>query len=277
MSDAIAALRTHERVLVALSGGVDSAVLLALAVEALGRSRVLAATGRSASVTLEEIGDAAKVAAHLGVEHLVVDTNEIARPEYRRNAGDRCFHCRTELFELLSKIALSRGFSAIAYGAIVDDLGDDRPGMHAAKQQGVQAPLLDAHISKTDVRELAHYFDLHIETKPANACLASRVPVGSEVTEERLRQIAEAEAILRKLGFERVRVRHHGEVARIEVDSGEIARFADHRIRAEVAAHVKAAGFRYVALDLMGYGDAGAGRSSERLLVSIAPQADNGQ
>ena len=136
----------------ALSGGVDSAVLLAIAAEALGSSNVLAVTGRSASVTDEEVEDARRVAGTLGVRHEVVDTLEIDRPAYRANDGDRCFHCRTELFDVLGRIAHARGIEAIAYGAIVDDLGDHRPGMAAARGRGVLAPLLDANISKSDVR-----------------------------------------------------------------------------------------------------------------------------
>jgi uncharacterized protein len=275
---AISVLREHRAVLVALSGGVDSAVLLAIAAEALGPANVLAVTGRSASVTQQEIQDAQRVASALGVRHEVADTMEIDRPAYRANEGDRCFHCRSELFEVLGRIALARGLEAIAYGAIVDDLGDHRPGMTAARDRGVLAPLLDANISKSDIRILATMFNLHVHDKPANACLASRIPIGIEVTPERLNEVSRAEAALRALGFRRFRVRHHGEIARIELGNGEAGHFADPRIRAEAIRGVKQAGFRFVAVDLEEYG---ASRLEPAAAIahlhSIGPHRDNGQ
>jgi pyridinium-3,5-biscarboxylic acid mononucleotide sulfurtransferase len=275
---AISLLREHRAVLVALSGGVDSAVLLAIAAEALGSANVLAVTGRSASVTEQEIQDAVRVARTIGVRHEVVATLEIERPAYRANAGDRCFHCRTELFELLGGIARTRGLDAIAFGAIVDDLGDDRPGMTAAREMGVLAPLLHAHISKNDVRALAAQFDLHIQDKPANACLASRIPRGVEVTPERLMQVSRAEAALRGLGFRRFRVRHHGEVARIELGKGEVGGLTDPRVRVDVIRSVKEAGFRFVALDLEEYGAARLDpEAAVAPLYSIGPHRDSGQ
>jgi uncharacterized protein len=275
---AISLLREHRAVLVALSGGVDSAVLLAIAAEALGSSNVLAVTGRSASVTEQEVDDAGRVASTLGVRHDVVDTMEIDRPAYRANDGDRCFHCRTELFDVLGRIARARGFDAIAYGAIVDDLGEHRPGMAAARDRGVLAPLVHANISKADVRLLADQLNLHVHDKPANACLASRIPIGHEVTPARLNEVSRAEAALRALGFRQFRVRHHGEIARIELGTGEAERLADSRIRVEAIRGVKRAGFRFVALDLEDYGAArlepAAGVAQ---LYSIAPHRDNGQ
>ena len=266
---AISLLRKHRAGLVALSGGVDSAVLLAVAAKALGSTNVLAVTGRSPSVTEQEVQDAEQVARALGVRHEVVDTMEIDRPAYRANAGDRCFHCRTELFDVLGRIARSRGVAAIAYGAIVDDLGDDRPGMDAAREMGVLAPLLDASITKRDVRILANQFNIHIQDKPSNACLASRIPIGHEVTPERLREVSRAESALRRLGFRQCRVRHHGEIARIELGKGEAERLADPLIRTEVIRSVKDAGFRFVALDLEEYGAA--------RLYSIGPHRESGQ
>jgi len=266
---AISLLREHRAVLVALSGGVDSAVLLAMASEALGSGQVLAVTGRSGSVTEQEIHDAEQIARALGVRHEVVDTKEMDRPAYRANGGDRCFHCRTELFDVLGRIADARGMGAIAYGAILDDLGDDRPGMAAAREKGVLAPLLDANICKNDVRALASEYDLHVHDKPANACLASRIPMGSEVTLERLTEVSRAEAALRRLGFRQFRVRHHGEIARIELGDGEAVRLIDKRTRADVVRSVKEAGFRFVAVDLEGYGTS--------RLYSIEPDRDSGQ
>lgn len=275
---AISVLREHRAVLVALSGGVDSAVLLAIACEALGSGNVLAVTGRSASVTEQEVQDAAQVAEALGARHEVVETRELDRPAYRANGGDRCFHCRTELFEVLGRMALARGIGAIAYGAIVDDLGDDRPGMAAARGLGILAPLLDANISKSDVRALANQFDLHIHDKPANACLASRIPIGREVTLHGLHEVAQAENALRELGFRRFRVRHHGEIARIELAEGEAPRLTDERTRAEVIRSVKEAGFRFVAVDLEDYGASrGEPVAVAARLYSIAPHRDSGQ
>jgi uncharacterized protein len=267
--NAIALLRKNRSVLVALSGGVDSAALLAIACEALGSENILAVTGRSGAVTEDEIEDARKVARALTVRHEIVDTLEIERVEYRANSGDRCFHCRSELFDVLSRIAAERGCDAVAYGAIVDDLGDYRPGMDAARQRGVLAPLLDANIGKNDVRELAIKYNLHVREKPASACLASRIPVGTEVTPERLGQVGRAEAALRNLGFRQFRVRHHGDIARIEFGEGEGDRLFDPSLRAETVRSVKNAGFRFVAVDLELYR---AGR-----LHSIEPRRDSGQ
>jgi len=275
---AISVLRKHRAVLVALSGGVDSAALLAIACEALGSENVLAVTGRSGSVTEQEVQDARRVARELDVQHEVVDTREIDRPGYRANGGDRCFHCRSELFEILAKIAVQRGMEAVAYGAIVDDLGDDRPGMEAARQLGILAPLLDADIGKSDVRELANDLKLHVHNKPANACLASRIPIGIEVTVERLTQVGQAEAALRGVGFREFRVRHHGEIARIELGDGEAGRLVDPGLRAAVIRAVKGAGYRFVAVDLEVY-RAGRPRTEGMAgrLYSIEPRRESGQ
>lgn len=274
---AISVLRKHRRVVVALSGGVDSAVLLAIAREALGAAQVLAVTGRSESVAQGETEDAARVAAVLGVEHRIVNTFELARPEYQANVGDRCFHCRTELFEVLGRVARERECDGIAYGAIADDLGDDRPGMRAAARFGVIAPLLEAQIWKTDVRALAYDAGLHVKEKPANACLASRIPMGTEVTAAKLDQVGRAEVQLRRLGFRQLRIRHHGEIARIELGDGEADRLADGALRAAVVDAVRGAGFRFVALDLEGYREGSVGRPPATPLYSILPQRDGGQ
>ena len=274
--EAIAVLRNAGPTVVALSGGVDSAVLLALACEALGPSVLIAATGRSPAGTDSEVGAAARVALQLGVEPVVGDTFELERPRYRANEGDRCFHCRTELFERLTALAAERGFPAIAYGAITDDLGDHRPGMDAARRMGVIAPLLAAQIGKIGVRRLASHYALHISEKPASACLASRIPVGMVVSPEVLRQVAEAEAVLSRLGFGRVRVRHHGDTARIEVDPPDLPRFEDASTREAVFSGVRSAGFRSVVVDLDGYRQGGASAAAPRL-HSIEPQPDGGQ
>ena len=271
-------LRKHRGVLVALSGGVDSAVLLAIACEALGPANVLAVTGRSAAVTDQEIDDAGRVARSLGAPHEVVDTHEIESLAYRANTGDRCFHCRSELFAVLTRTAAASGIDAIAYGAIVDDLGDDRPGMEAARQLGILAPLLEASIGKSDIRTLAKAFDLHVHEKPASPCLASRIPVGTEVTRERLEQVGMAEAAIQELGFRVFRVRHHGDVARLEFGEGEAERLEIPLTRAKVVAAVQRAGFQSATLDLAGYRPGGAKAGARTVtLYSIEPKRVNGQ
>ena len=189
-------LRGCDGVVVALSGGVDSAVLLSLALEALGRERVLAVTGASPAVPAVEIEDARSVAAQLGSRHVVVETREMEREAYRANAGDRCFHCRTELFEVLGRLARSHGLEHVAYGAIKDDASDFRPGMRAAARLGALAPLLEAGLDKTEVRRIAREAGLSVREKPAAACLSSRIPVGVRVTPERLARVEQAEEAL---------------------------------------------------------------------------------
>jgi uncharacterized protein len=263
-------------VVVALSGGVDSAVLLALAVEALGPERVLAVTGRSAAVPARDLHDARRVARALGARHEVVETNEIDRPEYRANAGDRCFHCRAELFEVLGRLARQRGFSTVIYGAILDDLGDFRPGMTAAERHRVRAPLLEAGIGKKEVRALAREAALPVRDKPAAACLSSRLPVGTEVTPERLARVERAEEAIRRLGFRQFRVRHHGEVARLELEPEALATVLEQGPRERLVEAVKAAGYRFVALDLEGYRTGSLNPETPRL-HRIDPARDGGQ
>ncbi len=250
---ALERLRGCGGVVVALSGGVDSAVLLALALEALGAGRVLAATGISPSLARTDLAECARIAEFLGARLEQIPTHELERPEYRANRGDRCFHCRSELFAVLHGLARDRGLPRVAYGAIVDDLGDFRPGMRAAAQWGAVAPLLEAGLRKDEVRRLARAAGLFVADKPAGACLASRLPVGTEVTLGLLARVERAEAALREMGFRRVRVRHHGEVARIELDAEELARALEPECRSGIARAVREAGYRYVALDLEGY------------------------
>jgi uncharacterized protein len=274
----ISMLRNHRAIVVALSGGVDSATLLALACEALGSTNVIAMTGRSEAVTHRELDDARSVAAKLGVEHRIVETREIERAGYRANLGDRCFHCRSELFTILAKEAEEAGVGAIAYGAIVDDLGDDRPGMVAAEELGILAPFLDARIGKTEIRTLAEQMDLHIYDKPASACLASRIPAGTAVTSERLRQVGQAELALTRLGLRELRVRHHEEIARLELGETEIVRLADPHLRREVVDAIKDAGFRFVVVDLEGYRPGGVAVAPKSgRLYSIRPDRESGQ
>lgn len=270
-------LRRFPSVIVALSGGVDSAVLLALAIEAVGRSNVLAVTGDSPSLDRQDLDDARRVAAQLGARHEVIETRELDRPEYRANVGDRCYHCRTELFERLDAIAAERGFGAVAYGAIADDLGEFRPGMRAADEHRVIAPLVAAGFHKEDVRTVAREAGIEVGDKPASACLASRLPVGFEVTRERLDRVASAERALRGLGFRIFRVRHHGEIARLELDADGMARLGDPRSRQLVAEAIRSAGFRFVAVDLEGYRSGSLNPEPESPLYRIGPKAEGGQ
>ncbi len=251
---ALKALAAHERLLIALSGGVDSAVLLALTVEAVGRKRVLAATGVSPSLARADLADARRIALDLGVRHLEAPTHEFGLAAYRANAGDRCYHCRGELFRVLSTLAGAAGGAAIAYGAIEGDDPGSRPGMRAAAERGVLAPLLDAGIGKDDVRALGRSFGLNVSDKPAAACLSSRVPIGTAITAPVLRQIEDAEAGLRTLGFRQVRVRHHGPIARIELDTDGLARLLEPAVRAAASKVLHRSGFRFVTVDLDGYG-----------------------
>jgi uncharacterized protein len=229
-------------------------------------------TGRSASLASHDLTSATDLARDLGARHEIVDTGELGRPLYRANRGDRCFHCRTELFETLKRIAQAQGFKAVAYGAIKDDESDHRPGMRAAAAHGIVAPLLDAGLSKRDVRAIASAAGLALADKPAGACLASRIPVGTEVTRERLGQVERAEAALSHLGLGRLRVRHHGPVARLELDPELLARLADPEIRRRVVEGVRAAGFRFVTLDLAGYRPGGSDPGSLE-----SPVPDGGQ
>jgi uncharacterized protein len=276
---ALEQIRELGGLVVALSGGVDSAVLLSLAVEALGSDRVLAITAVSASLATGELDDARAVAASLGVRHEELRTRELDNPAYRANQGDRCFHCRSEMFDLFQVLARQRGIPAVAYGAIGDDESDDRPGMRAAAERRVVAPLLDAGFSKDEVRQLAEEAGLTVRAKPASACLASRIPVGTEVTAERLDQVNRAETALRRLGLGQLRVRHHGEIARLELDQAGEKMMARPGTREEVVRVVREAGFRYVALDLEGYrtGSTNPESAGPEGLYRIGPARDGGQ
>lgn len=238
--------------IVAFSGGVDSALVLRIAVEALGSARVLAVTGRSPSVPAAELASVAVLAGEIGAPHEFCDTGEFDDPNYTSNPTNRCYFCKSELYDLLLELARARGFAAVLCGTNADDLGDYRPGIQAAFERRIVAPLVEANITKADVRALLAAYGLAIHDKPASPCLSSRVPYGEAVTPEKLRRIDAAETLLRELGFRECRVRHHEKLARIEVPAGEIARFADVALRQRVDAAFRELGFQYVALDLKG-------------------------
>ncbi len=236
---------------VALSGGVDSSVLAFASGSALGR-RAIAVTAVSPSVPSEEIEIAAEVAARAGVEHLRVETRELEDPRYARNDANRCYFCKSELFSVMERVAGERGIEAIAYGAITDDLRDVRPGARAAGEFRVLAPLVAAGFTKEDVRRYAREAGLPNSDRPASACLSSRIPFGTPVTAEALERIGALEGRLHALGYPVVRVRHHGDLARIEVSPDRIEDAALRDARAILAAGLEA-GYARISIDLRGY------------------------
>lgn len=238
--------------LVAYSGGADSAFLADVAHEILG-PRMAAVTAVSASLHPAERSAAASLARERGWAHEEISTEEVGRPEYARNAPDRCYHCKTTLFEALGALALERG-AAVLVGTNLDDAGEHRPGMVAAAEHRVRAPLLEAGLRKAEIRALSRERGLPTWNKPAQACLASRIAYGTEVTDARLQRIARAESFLRDLGFiGDVRVRDHGDLARIEVAPDQVARISDPEVSARAAAFLRGQGFDHVTVDLEGF------------------------
>jgi uncharacterized protein len=239
-------------VCVAFSGGVDSSLVLAAAARALGPGRVVAVTAVSATYLDEELVRARRLAVELGVEHVVIETDELADADFVRNPRERCYHCKAHLLDAMGAVARERGCAALVDGANHDDLGDHRPGMRAAAERGVAQPLLEAGVGKPQVRRLARRLGLETWDAPQQACLASRIPYGEPITAEKLRQVGQAERALRALGFGQCRVRHHGDVARVEVEQWDLARAAGDA-RAALVDAVRRAGFSYVSLDLEGF------------------------
>ena len=247
-----ASLSKLNRLLVAYSGGVDSAYLAWAAYQALG-DKMLAVIADSPSLARAQLSDAIAFAREQAVPLEVVATSELDRPEYVRNDAQRCFFCKDELFTLMQELRESRGFDAIAYGVNLDDQGDFRPGQKAAANHHVVAPLFDAGLSKEEIRALARQSGLRIWDKPSSACLSSRIEYGRPVTREALAVVEKGEDALRTLGFSQFRVRHHGEIVRIEISREELSRALDPSMAAQFTAIFKGLGFKFVTLDLEGF------------------------
>lgn len=238
--------------LVAYSGGVDSAYLAFAARQALG-DKMLAVIADSPSLPRTQLADAIAFAQEHDIPVQVIVTDEMERDEYVRNDGARCFHCKDELFSVMEEFRAANNYKAIAYGVNVDDQGDFRPGQSAARQHGVAAPLLDVGLTKSEIRELARVAGLRVWDKPAAACLSSRIEYGRPVTREALSAVEQGEEALRKLGFRQLRVRHHGDIVRIEIDRAELPRALAPEMAAEFTRVFKALGFKFVTLDLEGF------------------------
>lgn len=246
-------LRSLDRVVVAYSGGVDSAVVAKAAQLALG-DRATAVTGVSSSLAAGELDEARRVAELIGIRHEVIETQEFQQPAYLENAPDRCYHCKTELYTQLDEIVARYPGTVVVNGANLDDRGDYRPGMTAAREHSVRSPLIECELTKADVRALAAHWNLPVADKPASPCLSSRIAYGESVTPERTAMIDAAERYLREQGLRELRVRYHkGDLARIEVPADAIARLAEPQLRSALAAEFKRLGFKFITLDLEGF------------------------
>jgi pyridinium-3,5-biscarboxylic acid mononucleotide sulfurtransferase len=263
-------LRELDSVVVAFSGGVDSTLLARAAKDALGERAVLV-TADSETYPASELDEARRLGALLDMRHLVVRTEELQNPEYARNPVNRCFFCKEELFARLAPIAEREGCRALVYGANMDDLGDHRPGMQAARERGVRAPLIEAELWKEEIRTLSRELGLPTWDKPSFACLSSRFQYGDRITAEKLRQVDAAEAFVRSLGFRQFRVRHHDRLARIEVSHDEIARLWEDGRREAIVKRLRELGYVYIAVDLAGFQS-----GSANLLLKRPPRASGG-
>ena len=239
-------------VIVAYSGGVDSALLAAIAYEVLDE-KALAVTANSPSLAPSELEGAIGLATDLGIHYQIIETKETEREDYQANNPNRCFFWKDELYSHLVKYADTQGYAVITNGTNVDDLGDYRPGLEAAKQYGVRSPLVEANLTKQDIRDLSKKMGLPTWDKPAQACLSSRIPYGTMVTVEALTRIAKAEHFLRSKGFKQLRVRHHDTIARIEIEPKDFLALLDDSVRDEITEYFKSIGYSYVTMDMNGF------------------------
>ena len=268
LADLRARMREIGSALVCYSGGIDSAFVLAIAHAELG-DRAVGMTAVSPSLAPSEREDAARIARTIGARHQLVDSAEIERDGYRANGPDRCFHCKTELYEIAAAKRVEWKLDSVLNGTNADDLGDYRPGLEAAKAAGVLSPLVELGFSKADVRAAARIIGMEVWDKPAAACLSSRIPYGTEVTPERLAQIGGFEADLRALGFRQVRVRWHDKVARIEVEADDLPRLVEPEARDAVVAAGKKHGFVFITVDLAGYRTGSLNETLERRTLRL--------